>query len=253
MNGETGFACRLTAAAKSALKGGEFSFEKMPYENKTTFLFEKRNGADSGVTADSAAEWFARLKEYGAEHIFLMMPYVVQDRRALGFANANPCTIFVRFADGTTSRFAPRWVFDNENRRWDITIYEELMPNAPAEMPSFKDNTSLFKKALSDIRALAEKLGFEQFAEFFKKGYDVLDGGEMPENLDQLIVPKLSEKQLRMYLAADISDVFGAMGSWNDTPGVVAHNMGLTEEYSKLSQELYAQNRLALMYAINEE
>lgn len=253
MNGEVGFACRLTSAAKIALKGDGFSFEKMPYENKTTFLFENRNGSDSGVTADSAADWFAKIKEYGAVDLFLMMPYVVQDRRSLGFANSNPCTIFVRFADGSTSRFAPRWVFDKDNRRWDITIYEEIMSNAPAEMPKFKDNTALFKKALSDIRALAEKLGFEQFADFFKKGYEVLDGGDLPDNLNQLLVPKLAEKQLRMYLAADISDVFGAMGSWNDSPGVVAHNMNLTDEYSRISQELYAQNRLALMYAVNEE
>ncbi len=252
MNGEVGFACRLTAAAKRGLTGAEFSFEKMPYENKTIFLFDKRSGEDSGYTAESAAEWFKKLSEYGAQNVFLMMPYTVPDRRALGFANACPCTIFVRFSDGTTSRFAPRWVFDKENRRWDITIYEELMQNAPAEMPQFKDNTTLFKKALSDIRALAEKLGFEQFADFFKKGYEVLDGGAMPDNLNQLIVPQLPERQLRMYLAADISDVFGAMGSWNDSPGMVAHNMNMTEEYSRISQELYAQNRLALMYAVNE-
>ena len=250
MNGEVGFACRLTAAAKNAIKGAGFSFTAMQYEKNTAFLFEKR-GEEVGYRAESPEAWYEKLSELGVCNVFLMMPFSGVDRRTLGMVNSNGCTIFAQFNDGTTSRFMPRWAFNQEEKTWDITIYEELMQNAPASAPSFKNNANDFKKALGEIMKLADTLGFDQFAYGFARGYEILNGGAMPDNLDEMIVPKLDEDKLRMYLAADISDVFGAMGSWNDTPFVTARDKGLENEYHKLSEALLAQNRLALMYAVN--
>ncbi|WP_011991675.1 hypothetical protein [Campylobacter curvus] len=42
------------------------------------------------------------------------------------------------------------------------------------------------------------------------------------------------------------------MGSWNDSPPYMAQQKGLGKEYDELSDELLCQNRLALLYAINE-
>ncbi|MCR4791810.1 MAG: hypothetical protein K5871_03605 [Lachnospiraceae bacterium] len=64
-------------------------------------------------------------------------------------------------------------------------------------------------------------------------------------------LPALEGDALRMFVAASRADVFGGMGSWNDDPGYMAHSMGREEQYTSLSNELYAQIRKAVMYAVN--
>ena len=75
----------------------------------------------------------------------------------------------------------------------------------------------------------------------------------MPEPKFKESLPELPEAKMKLYFAADISDVFGAMGSWNDSPAAKAAEMGISDEYEMVSKELIAHNRLALMYAINED
>jgi len=53
------------------------------------------------------------------------------------------------------------------------------------------------------------------------------------------------------FKAAITADVFGAMGSWNDSPPYMAHEKGLDKEYDLLSGELLKQIRLAILFAIN--
>ena len=52
--------------------------------------------------------------------------------------------------------------------------------------------------------------------------------------------------------AASNADVFGGMGSWNDGPAAKAATEGKLEEYNKLSDMLFNQIALAVMYAINQ-
>ncbi len=249
MNGEVGFACRLTAAARLGIKTGELLFEKAPYENMISFVMAQREKA--GVTVQSPALWFKKLLEYGVKDVFLIMPPTVKNRRMLGLINTSGATIFARFSDGRTTRFYAEWSMDKSNKGWNVLVREEIMNNAPAENPAFADNTEEFKNVLNDIANLSEKLGAAPFTECFRKGYDVLNGGELPDIPLKQLVPVLPEQHLRLYLAADIADVFGAMGSWNDTPMATANEMGLLQEYNKLSDLLLAQNRYALLYAVN--
>ena len=67
-----------------------------------------------------------------------------------------------------------------------------------------------------------------------------------------LSIFELPETNKRLFYASDISDVFGAMGSWNDSPPCYAAEKGLESEYKKLSSELLTQIRLALLYSVNE-
>ena len=53
------------------------------------------------------------------------------------------------------------------------------------------------------------------------------------------------------YAACSVADVFGAMGSWNDSPPYYAHEKGLDKEYDEYSGELLRQIRLNLLYTIN--
>lgn len=247
MNGEVGLICRLTAAARKAMKTGEFKFAKLPYENNIKFEF-----VTSDNVANTPEEWFAKVKEDGATNIFMILPYDM-NRKRLGFVNTSGATIFVKRASGKVTRFIGEWIPDNEKRVWNITMHEEIMENPPAEIPSFKNNTAPFATVLKNAEKFAEHIGFNNFASIFKMGADVLGGAEMPEPKFKESLPELPEAKMKLYFAADISDVFGAMGSWNDSPAAKAAEMGISDEYEMVSKELIAHNRLALMYAINED
>ena len=62
----------------------------------------------------------------------------------------------------------------------------------------------------------------------------------------------LPEHNRRLFEAAGVADVFGGMGSWNDSPAGIAEEQGQKECYDKLSQELLQQIRSAVLYAVNE-
>ena len=49
---------------------------------------------------------------------------------------------------------------------------------------------------------------------------------------------ELPEINKRLFYVSDISDVFGAMGSWNDSLPCYAAEKGLESEYQNLSSEL---------------
>ena len=55
-----------------------------------------------------------------------------------------------------------------------------------------------------------------------------------------------------LFEAASNADVFGGMGSWNDSPAGVASGKGLEKEYNELSDKLFNQIAVAIMYSINQ-
>lgn len=245
MNGEIGLASRLTIAANNVLKGGERKFEKLPFENNITFIM------DDKTTFSCAEEWFDWLVEDGKPSVFMMLPYEVKDRRTLGFVNASGAAIFVRRTHKAVCCFAPLWEFDKEKRCWNITFRERIMDKAPDAIPTFSDNSEVFKKVLAEIKELAVKLDFPMFADCFGEALRVLDGGEIPAQVEGAMLPELPEDRLHIYLACVISDVFGGMGSWNDSPAGAASEKQLLKEYDALSNALLAHNRIAMMYAVN--
>ncbi len=100
---------------------------------------------------------------------------------------------------------------------------------------------------------MAEKIECENFANIFTCAIAALDGcNEYPDEKFGLSLPPIPQQNLQMFEAASVSDVFGAMGSWNDSPAYMAHKKGLSEEYETLSSELLKNVRLAILYAINE-
>ena len=72
---------------------------------------------------------------------------------------------------------------------------------------------------------------------------------EAPRSAYSLPLP---QERCALFDAADCADVFGAMGSWNDTPPCLAGEKGLSREYDRLSDALLRQIRLAILYAVNE-
>lgn len=88
----------------------------------------------------------------------------------------------------------------------------------------------------------------------FLQAKDILEGNsnEYPDKEYCLSFPLLPDKNLPHFKAATLADVFGAMGSWNDSPPYMAQEKGLRQEYEKVSSELFKNIRLAVLYSINE-
>jgi len=108
---------------------------------------------------------------------------------------------------------------------------------------------------LNRIAILADKINFPNFGNIFRKAFSILNG-ESFENIRNTFygetlfkIPKINA---RLFYSAKISNVFGGMGSWNDSPPYYAHKKGLEIEYDNLSEELLTQIRLALLYYVNE-
>lgn len=253
MKGELYQMCMLTAAAKSALFGGsDFEYAPIAFENKVEFLF-LNNITQCGVkdrTAKTPEEWYKNCVKKGLRDIKLIMRTEIEDRAVLGFANTSQSFMLCYFKNGEITAFVPRWEFDRSLKEWDI-LYTEYLELIPYEKLCFDDNTDAFREVLIEIADLAERIDCGGFAKIFERARGILDGSEkLPE--PKPTIPRIPQKYLPLFCAADTADVFGAMGSWNDSPPYMAHEMGLDAEYDELSARLLKNVRLAVLYAVNE-
>lgn len=252
MNGELYQMCRLTAAAKQALfRGAEFKYEQAAYENKVEFFFPEgiRQCGVFNRTAKNAETWYKYLVKKGLRDIKLVMPTDVKDRRVLGFANTSQSSIICYFKNSEITAFDPKWEFDPKRKMWNI-LYTERLLLIPFVKPYGEDNSDALRELLIEIEDFAERIDCRDFAGIFQRALNILDGEESTSS--KLPLPSIPEKLLPLFLAADTADVFGAMGSWNDSPPLIAHEKGLDAEYEELSAQLLENIRLAVFYTINE-
>lgn len=253
MKGELYQMCRLTAAAKSALYGySGFEYEPIAYENKIEFLFLEgiKQCGIKDRTAKSPGEWYEYCIKKGLRDIKLIIPTEVGDRNLLGFANAYCGFMLCWFKNGEITAFVPRWEFDQKLKVWNI-LYTEQLELIPFVKPCWDDNSDELREVLIEIEDLAERIGCGGFANTFERARNILDG-EVSFGTDKLPAPRIPQKHMPLLYAADKADVFGAMGSWNDSPPYMAHEKGLDKEYDELSARLLKNIRLAVLYAVNE-
>lgn len=113
----------------------------------------------------------------------------------------------------------------------------------------WENNTERFREALIRIEAFSRQIGCGEFAEIFHRALSVLDGEVTVTSEPALPLP---EHNRRMFEAAGVADLFGGMGSWNDSPAGIADKLGQREQYEQVSNELLQQLRYAVLYAVNE-
>ena len=113
----------------------------------------------------------------------------------------------------------------------------------------FEDNTKDFVKIINDCIAFSQKTNLTEFVSLFQKCLNILDGKDYSyEREYQITLPVIPEDKLKLFEAGATADVFGGMGTWND----VGFSGSLDKEYQKLSDELFMQYKLAILYTINE-
>lgn len=246
----------IVAASKKALQSSEpIKFSPLEYVNKMEFVFlpKKKFLRTEKYIASNVSLWFEKIKKNGIEDIKFICPYSVNDRGILGFSNTTESSIWCFYKSEKGTYFVPDWQIDSVQQKWNIRYLEHKWTYPPSEKPHFENNTDSFRKVLFSIRELAIKIECEDFAEIFTSAINLLDGcSEYPDEKYGLNLPPIPHQNLQLFEAASAADVFGAMGSWNDSPAYMADKKGLYEEYENLSSELLKNVRLAVLYAINE-
>ena len=247
MNGEIAQVCNIVLASKSALKKRNgIKYRPAYYEKETEFIFLD----NQKYKAKNVEEWFEYCIDRGLQNTKFLIPTSVKDRSFLGFVNTSQASLVCFFENNLVTYFIPKWeYFDN---KWYITYTEHKCENPPKKKPKFSDNSEDFKNTLRRIATFADKIDFQNFANIFTKAYDMLDGKEIENYFYKKYFSLMPEKNVRLFGSAGISDVFGGMGSWNDSPSWYAYEKGLESDYKNLSSELLTQIRLALLYSVNE-
>ena len=245
MNGEVAQICDIAIYARYALKTkNKIAYIPNKYENKIEFLFTEN------YKAKNVNDWYEHCIEKGLEDIKLSMPIAVKDPSLLAFSNTSQAGLICYFRDNLVTYFIPKW--EHKDNGWNTIYREYKCENPPKEKPKFEDNTEDFKNTLSRIATLADKIDFQNFANIFTKALDMLNGKNIENIYYRKYFSLLPKINARLFYSAGISDVFGGMGSWNDSPPYYAYEKGLENDYKNLSSELLTQIRLALLYSVNE-
>jgi len=244
LNGQLYHVCCIAAAAKNALKNKtSLKYKPLKYENRIEFQFlSKRNLI--GIKPYKAAnveDWFDFCIEKKLQDIIVLVPAAYKERGVLGFSNTTQGSLVCFFKEKVTY-FIPNWEFDSVQKVWNILYIEQKWEKAPLSKPCFDNNYKSLKIALTKIKELAYKIDCDDFAATFQQSLDMLSGSE--DYTGNLPLPEIPLNNLNLFYAASIADVFGAMGSWNDTPPYLAPEKGLDKEYEVLSNELLKQIRL---------
>lgn len=258
MNGEMYQICMLVNAARNSITAKkEFTYRCDDYVNSVKFCFlpQKTLFRETSVEAGDPQEWFRACMEKGLSDIKFLTPLQAKNRALLGFSNVNRSCILTFYKNHPVTYWMVTWEFDKSLKKWNIKYQEYKWDNPPSTMPQFDNNRKEFGDILLRIGEFADQIDFKNFGDIFRNAYDILNGkSEIPAqypNGRSIYLP--AEENKRMFYAASKADVFGAMGSWNDSPPWYAQEKGLGDEYENLSNELLKQIRLAVLYAINED
>lgn len=251
MNGEVKQASDIVICARKALfEHKEIDFTPSKYVLSIKFLFTPKF-LSKPIESNSVCEWFNICLQRGLKDIKFVIPANRENKHLLGFANTSQCVILCFWKNGNISSFCPAWEFDREKEGWKINYSEQRMKKNPIiQNLHFSCRTDEFKEVLLDVGKFATVIEQPYFADVFHNAYEALWGCETIE--DDNIPKQLPNDFKSVYYAVYKADVFGAMGSWNDSPPCYAHQKGLDEEYNELSNRLLVQLRYHLMYVTNE-
>lgn len=252
MNGEIQQASNIVISARKALfDKKEIDFTPSKFVLSIQFFFAPKSLFCKSVRANSVYEWFNICSKRNLQDIKFFIPTNEDNKHLLGFANASKSAIVCYWNNGKISWFCPSWEFDQKNEGWKIVYSEQIIKGRPIfNNLHFTDRTDEFKQTLLDIQKFAKEIEQPYFSEIFNNAFKSLSDFENIE--DDNISKQLPNDFKSIYHAVDKADVFGAMGSWNDSPSYYAHRKELDKEYNELSNQLLVQLRYHLMYITNE-
>ena len=245
MNGEIHDLCVLALSARKVLsEQTPFTMERSPYIAERRFVF-----CDGFGYAESPEEWYRISQKRGMNTIHLYLPVSVKDRSLLGFINTSSGFLAIVQDGGTVLRMDPEWTYLKHKNAWRVVYRESEMNHSLEQLPVWTDHTEELKTVLTQIRELALAIREPFFANCFQDAKDLLEG-TVPAGKKSSF-HDLPAPYGNILNAVSRADVFGAMGSWNDSPPYEARSIGRKQDYDRLSDELLKQIRINLLYAVN--
>lgn len=252
MRGDMAQACSILVAARQALRAGiSLVYDPQLYVNSTSFRFRERKwfGRTKTYSVGSVSEWFERCRTQGLVDLQYLTSTKSDNRDSLAFANTSPNFLACFFRHGRVRLWGSVWLSDSQSDGWDVVYEESHVPEIFKRKLQWENNAERFREALIRIEAFSRQIGCGEFAEIFHRAQSVLDGEVTVTSEPALPLP---EHNRRMFEAAGVADLFGGMGSWNDSPAGIADKLGQREQYEQVSNELLQQLRCAVLYAVNE-
>lgn len=250
MNGEIEQMSNIVISARKALyENGEMDFVPSKFILAIKFVFAPKLLTWKTFEADSVQKWFDICKQRGLDDIKFIIP-TASNRLLLGFSNTSQGSIVCFWKKGKVSCFSPWWEFDRKRNGWKVVYKEQVGVNLQKDKTAFINRTDEFKNVLSDIAKFATDIGFPYFSDTFYRAHEALCDFSQIE--DHHVPTQIPNELKGIYYAVQTADVFGAMGSWTDSPPFYAHQMGLEKEYNELSDRLLKQLRYHLMFVVNE-
>ena len=251
MNGERKQISEIVIAGRKALyDGGDIGFVPADHVHSVRFVFAPKLFTTIGDVRHSVDAWFRLCKKRGLQDIKMFIPDETNRMHLLGFANTSLAAIMCFWGRGKVSVFCPTWHYDKANSGWKVVYHEACKKGRTGNVPTYSDRKEEFQQILSEIGHFADLIEHRGFADIFADAHEVLCGTKTVECNG--ILAQLPGEMRGIYQAACKADVFGAMGSWNDSPPCYAHKYGLDKEYAELSARLLNQIRYNLLYAVNE-
>ena len=238
MNGQVSQIMKMTGAAKRVLKYDEMA-EYTPEDYVNSIRFEVKWILGKTKLLKSFRDWVLHLKKFNYQDIKVYINPDVQDPGLLGFANTHDSKIILHMANGKGIEYRPTWDFDESIGKWNIRYVEKIIDNPGIYEDGSTFDITKFDSLLEEISQFASDIGAENFAKIFSNARNTLRRNDFPS------------QYMYIFFAVSESDVFGAMGSWNDEPYGRAVEKGLLKEYERLSGALVRENRLGAMYCIN--
>ncbi len=193
-------------------------------------------------------DWVSYQLACGLTSVSFWRPLSGENFMLHGLVNYGEQGIICHYKNGDAAAFKLKLLLQQEKQRWLYRYTENHLVSYDIPHDIYHDNTADFSMVLQDIAKLADDLDFPWFADRFREARAVLLG-EMPYKTD-VPMPHMSETGKRLMNAALISDLFGCMGSWNDSPAYQAEAKGLIS-YTTLSEALFSEIRMAVLYAAN--
>ncbi len=275
MNSDINRACNLTVSVRTALKAAvplKYVPEKHDTETVFSMLPRKRGFVTKSMETDNPARWFKFC--YNKAHMCnfkLVMPDTVPEKPTLdGIIPKMVCF----FEDKTATELDMR-LSDHEKGGVLVRFEEKECTYAQTAKARYFDNTEQLFDAITAMSGFADEMGFNDDApvensdenesenaaalvsencggEIFRNlmtAAGLLDNQPLPDELRFKNLPKLSERRLKIYAAAVLSDIFG---NGENALSSVACDKGVGDKYSALAKTLWENIRLALLYSVNE-
>ncbi len=275
MNIDINRACNLTVSVRTALKAAvplKYVPEKHDTQTVFSMLPRKRGFTTKSLETDNSVRWFKFC--YNKAHLCnfkLLMPDIIPEKPA--FDGIIPKMVCF-FEDKTATELDMR-LSEHENGGVLVRFEEKECADAQPAKARYFDNTEQLFGAITAMSSFADEMGFNNDdtlpentdenesenaapllenngGEIFRNlltAAGLLDNQPLPDEMRFKNLPKLSERRLKIYTAAVLSDIFG---NGENALSAAADNKGMSEKYSALARTLWDNIRLSLLYAVNE-